>query len=207
MGLYRSNDLAAEQLRIDLEAAGSKSSLLFKCDITQDNEPIWDRIRSSMTQNLVLVNNAFSPFQPQPFHKLKWEDFEAAFGAGIKGSWISTSALLRAMVKNRDGTIVNVLSTATHGLPPKGFGAYVTAKHAQRGLTLALASEYSHLGLRIFSVSPGFMATALTDRWDPKILAAIASGLRPGDPKDVARKIVALTESASTPGRGEDYLV
>jgi 3-oxoacyl-[acyl-carrier protein] reductase len=205
VGLCRSDDVAAGCLRTELANLGTRSSMVLECDVSRENEPVWDRVRGAGTGAFVLINNAFSTFQPQPFHMLKWEDFEMPLNTGVKGSWLSSRALLRSMVKRREGTIVTVLSTATHDLPPKGFAAYVTAKHAQRGLILAMASEYSQLGLRIFSVSPGFMNTNLTSRWDTKILAAVASARPPSDPIEVARRIVVLTDSATTPGRGEDY--
>ena len=111
------------------------------------------------------------------------------------------------MVRARSGTIVNVLTAAVNGLPPKGFAAYATAKHALRGLTLALAAEYGSLGIRVFSVSPRFMLTALTAAWDERLIESIRSGSPGSHASDAAQRVCELVADASTPGSGEDYEV
>ena len=58
----------------------------------------------------------------------------------------------------------------------------VVAKHALRGLTLAQAVEYGPRGVRVFSASPGFMQTALTEQWDGRLREAIQAAARNSDP-------------------------
>jgi NAD(P)-dependent dehydrogenase (short-subunit alcohol dehydrogenase family) len=89
---------------------------------------------------------------------------------------------------------------------PKGFAAYLTAKHALRGLTLALAAEYAERGVRVFSVSPGFMDTPLTKRWDSRLREIIrANSLHVSDPIQAAKRLVELVDNKTAVGQGEDY--
>jgi NAD(P)-dependent dehydrogenase (short-subunit alcohol dehydrogenase family) len=138
---------------------------------------------------------------------LRWEDCESGLNVALKGSWLCSRELLRPMARAGCGTIVNVLTTALHGLPPKGFAAYVVAKHSLRGLTLALAAEYTGKGIRVFSVSPGFMSTAFTAGWDAHLVNAIHASAAMSDPADAARRIRELVEGPGMPGRGEDYRI
>jgi NAD(P)-dependent dehydrogenase (short-subunit alcohol dehydrogenase family) len=110
------------------------------------------------------------------------------------------------MLRKGSGVIVNVLTSAIDGQTPKGFAAYVTAKYALRGLTLALAAEYAERGIRIFSVSPGFMDTPLTQKWDSRLREIIrTNSSRLTEPIEAAKRLLELVTDETTPGRGEDY--
>jgi 3-oxoacyl-[acyl-carrier protein] reductase len=205
IGLYASDDEAAEQLRRDLLRL-SADSLVIRHDITTEDAAVWERAEIQQAEALVLINNAAAPFTPQPFHLLSWDHVQAGLDVALKGSWLCSRAVLRPMARAGGGAIVNVLSAAVHGLPPKGFAAYATAKHALRGLTLALAAEYAAKGIRVLSVSPGFMPTALTAGWDARLLEVMRHRAVATDPANAAHRIRTLVlEPASAPGQGEDY--
>jgi NAD(P)-dependent dehydrogenase (short-subunit alcohol dehydrogenase family) len=112
------------------------------------------------------------------------------------------------MIKKGNGTIVNVLTSAIEGAPPKGFAAYLTAKYALQGFTLALAAEYATRGVRVFSVSPGYMETPLTQQWDARLSEAIrANAGRITVPAEAAARIFNLVTAGEALGRGENYPV
>lgn len=204
VGVYASDDGAAAQLQADLLPL-SPESIVVKHDVTSEGGDVWKAPQIQRAQRLVLINNACAPFTPQPFHLLNWEEVEHGMNVALKGSWLCSRAVLRPMTRAGGGTIVNVLTTALHGLPPKGFAAYATAKHAQRGLTLSLAAEYGAKNIRVFSVSPGFMSTSLTAGWDDRLVDAIRAAAPVSDPADAAGRIVELVDSHTPPGQGEDY--
>jgi NAD(P)-dependent dehydrogenase (short-subunit alcohol dehydrogenase family) len=116
-------------------------------------------------------------------------------------------AVLRPMTRSGKGTIVNVLTSATIGAPPKGFSAYAAAKHALRSLTMSVAAEYGARGIRAFSVSPGFMSTALTASWDARFQEASRARAAVSDPAAAGRRILELVDAETTAGQGEDYPV
>lgn len=206
VGLYSTDEAAAEKLRTDLQQLGGVS-LVMKCDVSAEDNALCGLPGIQQAGDLVLINNACASFTPQPVHLLRWKDFERQLNVALKGSWLSSHAVLRPMVRAGRGTIVNVLTTALEGLPPKGFAAYAIAKHAVRGLTLALAAEYAARGVRVFSVSPGFMATSLNAGWDARLLQAITASAPVSQPADAAERIRELVDQRSLPGQGEDYRV
>ena len=205
MALYASDDAAAQQLRVALDAAKADGCVL-RYDVSVEDARIWNRPEIQDADSLTLIHNACAPFSPVPMHQLRWRDFEVNFNVAVKAGWLCSQALIRPMLKKGGGTIVNILTSAIEGSPPKGFGAYVTAKHALRGLTLALAAEYAARGVRVFSVSPGFMETPLTGQWDDRMREAIrAAATRVTIPSEAAARIGELVENAAVAGQGENY--
>lgn len=202
---YSSDDAAAEQLKAAFADTKAEGCVL-RHDVSSEDAAVWSRREIQDADNLTLIHNACASFCPLPMHQLRWQDFESSFNVGVKGAWLSSQALIRLMLKKGCCSIVNILTSAVEGMPPKGFAAYVTAKHALRGLTLALASEYGPRGVRVFSVSPGFMDTPLTERWDPRLKNAIRSvSTRISDPAEAARRLLDLVQDHSVVGQGADY--
>ncbi|MCE9608905.1 MAG: SDR family oxidoreductase [Chthoniobacter sp.] len=203
--LYSADDLAARELEVALGAAKTAGCVL-RHDACCEDVAIWNRPEIQEADSLTLIHNACAPFSPAPMHHLRWQDFEASFNVAVKGGWRCSQALLRMMLRKGRGTIVNILTSALEENPPKGFGAYLTAKHALRGFTLALAAEYAGRGVRVLSASPGFMNTPLTERWDSRVRDLIQSAsTRITNPAVAAKRLVELVESETVAGNGEDY--
>jgi 3-oxoacyl-[acyl-carrier protein] reductase len=206
VALYATDAAAAKSLEAELARANITGHAWHQ-DVTSENPAGWTGPEILEADSLTLIHNACAPFTPTPMHQLNWADFQRSFEVAVKGGWNCSQALIRMMLKKGDGTIVNILTSAVPGLPPKGFGAYAVAKHALRGLTLAQAVEYGPRGVRVFSASPGFMPTALTERWDDRLREAIQSAARNSDPAVAAGRLLELVESKATTGQGEDYPV
>lgn len=206
VSLYSSDESAAQQL-IDAIAKCQGRGLVMRHDVCSEDLEIWNHSAIQNAESLTLIHNACGAFTPAPMHQLAWNDFENALSVALKGAWNSSQPLLRAMLKKKVGTIVNVLTSAIEGVPPKGFAAYAVAKYALRGFTLALASEYSGRGIKTFSVSPGYMDTGLTSSWDSRLREIICARSRVTVPLEAARTILNLVEDATIPGCGEDYPV
>jgi NAD(P)-dependent dehydrogenase (short-subunit alcohol dehydrogenase family) len=155
-------------------------------------------------EELVLVHNAAASFEPRPLHLSPLDDLHRQWAVAARGFLLCAQAMLRPMARVRRSTVVAVTSRVLGKTPAKGFGAYSAAKSALASLTQSVAVEYGGRGTRVFTVSPGFMRTSLTDGWDPTIREAVA---RAGESTTatVARSIVALIEDPSLPACGESY--
>jgi len=205
LALYASDRAAADELGTAFAQAGIRGSAV-QHDITSADTSVWNRPEIEEAEKIVLIHNACAPFSPTPFHQLPWNEFEQSFNVAVKGGWACYQALLRPMIKKGGGAIINVLTSALEGNTPKGFAAYLTAKHALRGLTLALVAEYGARGVRAFTVSPGYMDTPLTAQWDDRLRESIRThSPRVTDPTTAASRLVALAEDGTLPGLGEDY--
>ena len=206
LATYASDENAARELNNVLAEMKATGAAVHH-DVTSDNASLWERTEIRETENLTLVHNACAAFSPAPLHLLSWRDFEKNFAVAVQGAWQCSHRLVPLMLKHKAGTIVTILTSAVEGMPPKGFAAYATAKHALHGFTLALAAEYNSRGLKAFSVSPGYMETALSGQWDPRLRELIRANSRNTAPAAVAARILELVQDASTPGKGESYPV
>jgi len=203
IALFRSDINAANFLEDEFASLSIKGCII-QHDITTEPFPV-DRIPEAM--EITLINNAYAAFEPKPLHLISWPEVEQEIEVILKGGFLLVQALLKKMLRAREATIINILSSVVHGEPPKGFAAYVPAKYALWGLTKALAAEYSSRGIKIFSISPGFMNTPSTRNWSEHLRKAILADKVPvKDPMIVAEMIFDLAHSEKTIGCGEDYL-
>ena len=206
IALYGSDVAAAMELEKLLAGEGIEGCAI-NHDISQESGMVWSHPEIQNAESLTLIHCACPSFIPSPMHQVRWLDVERQIAVGVKGAWLCWQALVRPMLKKRRCTLVNVLTAAVEGTPPKGFSAYAIAKHALLGFTLAVASEYAARGIRVFSVAPGFMDTPLTAGWDSRLREAIASGSNRTVPTFAAKRILALVEDEGCPGLGENYPV
>lgn len=209
LAVYLRDDGQAQRFRDHLERRGFTGRAL-RGDIADVSvaAELGSAPEIAASTELVLVNNASAPFEPKPLHLLEWGDFDAALQPAVKGSFVCTKALLRALIAKR-GWVINVLSAAIAGAGvPKGFAAYATAKHGLLALTRCLASEYGGQGLKVMSVSPGFMETPMTARWDARLRSTVSDKARTVEEiaADVVRLVLRGCDAAGVAaGRGEDH--
>lgn len=111
----------------------------------------------------ILVNNAGVNVFSAPL-ELPDADWDRCLNVDLKGAWIVSKAVLPAMLARACGNIVNISSVHGHRIIPGSF-PYPVAKHGLIGLTRALAIEYAARGIRVNSISPGFILTPQTEAW------------------------------------------
>jgi NAD(P)-dependent dehydrogenase (short-subunit alcohol dehydrogenase family) len=139
----------------------------------------------------VLIHNA-SELGPTPLRLLldtDCEDFERVLAVNLVGAFRLTKAIAGSMALRGQGTIVHVSSDASVNAYST-WGAYSASKAALDHLGRVLAAELAPHGVRVFSVDPGDMNTAMhaaaVPDADPATLA---------DPEAVAERIVRMLES------------
>ena len=167
----------------------------FAVEVDVSDEASVDRMVSESERELgpidVLVNNAGVMGRPG----LVWESEDAAewwrvFEINMLGAYLCCRRVLRGMVQRRSGRIVNVGSGGAH-LPVTrggiGDSAYGPSKAALCRFGEVLAGQTAEHGVAVFTISPGLVRTAMTERfgddapWTPPHLApqlvrALASG-------------------------------
>src|ERR1700748_2078971 len=155
----------------------------------------------------VAVNNAGTEGTPGPLTAQTAESYAATFDTNVLGVLLSLKHELRVMQAQGSGSIVNLSSTMGHRGAP-GAALYTASKHAVEGLTKSAALEAAAFGVRVNSVAPGPVDTAMLDRFtgtaDRK--AGLVAGLplkRTGRPEEIADAIVfvASPKASLSPAR------
>ncbi len=109
----------------------------------------------------VLVNNA-GQFYPKAFIDSTEEDLEHFFNVNLKGTYLTTQAAVRQMIKQGSGSVINIGTV----LVESGFSAFkasaaLTSKGGIHALTIALAAELAEHQIRVNTIAPGVIRTPL----------------------------------------------
>jgi 3-oxoacyl-[acyl-carrier protein] reductase len=143
------------------------------------------RVTESLGEIGVLVNNA-GVLIARPFEELSLEDWDATMATNLRSLFVVTRAVLPAMRRRREGTVVNVASLAGRN----GFAggtAYTASKHAVLGFARSLMLEVRKEGVRVITICPGSVDTGML-RDQPMLTSDPLRILRP---EDVAEAILA----------------
>ena len=152
----------------------------------------------------VLVNNA-AIHHVTPIEAETVAAFDRIVAVNLTGTFLGIRAVIEAMRQRGGGSIVNISSTA--GLTGLwGHGAYGASKWGVRGLTKSAAIELGPLGIRVNSVHPGPIDTAMLPPGGEKSAADLPLQ-RIGTAADVADLVVYLASDESAFVTGAEITV
>jgi 3-oxoacyl-[acyl-carrier protein] reductase len=142
---------------------------------------------AAMGKTDILVNNA-GLTRDTLMMRMKDDDWQSVLDVNLTAAFRLTRGVLRGMMKNRWGRIVNITSiVGVTGNP--GQVNYAASKAGMIGMTKSLAAEVASRGITANCVAPGFIETpmtdVLTDEQKAKLLGGIPAG-RLGGPADIA---------------------
>lgn len=152
-----------------------------------------DSIKEAFTQAgavNILVNNAGITRDGLAM-RMKRDDWEAVLSTNLTGAFLCIQEVLRSMIKQQWGRIINVASVVGE-MGNAGQANYVASKAGIIGLTKSLAQELGSRNITVNAVTPGFIETDMTavlkDEVKQKLLSAIPLA-RFGKPEDVAAAV------------------
>jgi 3-oxoacyl-[acyl-carrier protein] reductase len=140
-----------------------------------------------------LVNNA-GVNNNTDIDEIKIEEWNKIINIDLRGTHLCSKAIIKEMIKNKFGKIVNIASLAGQIGGLKVGPDYTAAKAGVIGLTKSYARYGAKYGINVNAVSPGFIETDMTKgRDDPK---SVPLG-RLGTPEDIARAVYFLLSPLS----------
>ena len=119
----------------------------------------------------ILVNNAGITRDGLTM-AMKRADWDDVLGTNLTGAFLLTQAVLRPMLKNRWGRIVNI-SSVVGRMGQAGQVNYAASKAGLIGMTRALAREVASRGITVNAVAPGYIETPMTAVLDEKLREAM----------------------------------
>ncbi len=141
----------------------------------------------------VLVNNAGITRDTLAM-RMKDEDWDAVLDTNLKAVFRMARAVMRPMMKQRHGRIINITSVVGASGNP-GQANYAAAKAGVAGMTRALARELGSRSITVNCVAPGFIATDMTDSLPEAQKAALLQQIplqRLGQPDEIAHAVAFL---------------
>jgi 3-oxoacyl-[acyl-carrier protein] reductase len=147
----------------------------------------------------ILVNNA-GITRDNLIMRMSEEDWDAVLDINLKGAFNCSQAVIRPMMKQRYGRIINI-SSVSGVVGQAGQANYSSSKAGLLGLTKALAKEVGSRNITVNAVAPGFIETRLTVNL-PQEIRDFSLKLTPlgrfGTPEDIANAVAFLaSEEAS----------
>ncbi len=146
----------------------------------------------------VLVNNA-GITKDQLLMRMSEADWDAVIATNLKSVFNMTKAVMRTMLKQRSGSIVN-MSSVVGVKGNAGQANYAASKAGIIGFTKSVALELGSRNIRSNAIAPGFIETEMTGALDPKVVEQWREGIplkRGGTPTDVANACVFLGSDIS----------
>jgi 3-oxoacyl-[acyl-carrier protein] reductase len=141
----------------------------------------------------ILVNNA-GITRDNLALRMKDDDWDAVQDTNLKAVFRASRAVMRTMMKQRFGRIVNITSVVGASGNP-GQANYAAAKAGVAGMTRALARELGSRNITVNCVAPGFIATDMTDALPEAQKAALMAQIplgRLGTPEEIAATVAFL---------------
>ena len=156
----------------------------------------------------VLVNNA-GITRDMLAMRLKDDDWDAVIDTNLKAVFRMSRAVMRTMMKQRYGRIINITSVVG-SLGNAGQSNYAAAKAGVAGMTRALARELGSRNITVNCIAPGFIETDMTaglnEEQQKALLAQIPLG-HLGKPQDIAHAVAFVASPLASYITGQELHV
>jgi 3-oxoacyl-[acyl-carrier protein] reductase len=195
----------AEAITAALKAADVKGMGL-ALDVTQPEQvdAVLKQIAEQYGDVSILVNNA-GITKDTLLMRMKDEDWDAVLNTNLKSVFRMSQAVLRPMMKARQGRIINISSVVGH-MGNAGQTNYAAAKAGMTGFTKSLAAEVGSRGITVSCVAPGFIETDMTAELPEEIKTQMLARVplaRLGNVDEIAATVAFLASPSAAYITGE----
>lgn len=196
---YAGNTAAAEEVKAAIEQMGRKA-LLIQCSVadTDGVQAMVNQVVKELGRLDILVNNA-GITRDGLLMRMKEADWDDVMNTNLKGVYNCSKAVMRTMMKQKSGRIVNMASVVGE-IGNAGQANYAAAKAGVIGFTKSLAKEVASRGITVNAIAPGFIATDMTrvlsDDQKAEMARTIPLGWA-GQPEDVANAVLFLASEGA----------
>jgi NAD(P)-dependent dehydrogenase (short-subunit alcohol dehydrogenase family) len=213
---FVTNDQAAATVVSECTAAGTRA-VAIRCDVSVEADIVglMDDTVDRLGVPVAFVNNAGILRHASRLDEMTVERMQAVVAVNVVGAMVAAREAVRRMSTRHGGhggSIVNVSSVnGVVGAP--GIAGYVTAKFGIRGLTKTAALELGRSGIRVNSIHPGPIDTAMVQpqSWGGFDMRPVLASKMPlgriGQPEEVAELVVWLASAASSYCTGAEFVI
>ena len=191
---YRSGAEAAEAVKAEIVAAGGAADVI-GFDVS-DEAAFMDAVKQIVESDgelSYLVNNAGITNDKLAL-RMKTEDFMSVINANLTSAFVGCREAMKVMRKKKFGAVVNIASIVGE-TGNAGQTNYSASKGGVIAMTKSFAIEAASSGIRYNAITPGFIATDMTEELSDEVKASFTSKIpmnRFGYPKEVAEAVAFL---------------
>jgi 3-oxoacyl-[acyl-carrier protein] reductase len=161
-------------------------------------EEMVGQVEESLGKIEILVNNA-GITRDNLLIRMSEEDWDQVMQTNLKGAFLTTKAVVRGMMKNRYGKIINI-SSVVGVMGNAGQANYSASKAGLIGLTKSTAKELASRGIRVNAIAPGFIKTDMTDALKEEVIQEMLKSIPLGylaEPKEISNLVNFLASEES----------
>jgi len=199
------NDAGARETaeQITGQGGGGGKALALKIDVTARAQ-VDDMVRRAIDAFGTIhfqFNSAGAALRRSKFLEIDDALLDKTFALNVKGTFYCMQAILPHMQTNRHGVIVNMASMAHRRGGPGSSIHYAAAKGAVVTMTMGVAREFAHLGIRCLSISPGPVRTPFQDaaQTSPELVQKFLDDVpmkRFGEPEEIGELVLFMCSDA-----------
>lgn len=191
---YTSSEGKALEVVEAIKSLGG-DAIAVKCNVavSDDVENLLKATKDAYGTIDYLVNNA-GITRDTLLIRMKEEDWDAVMDTNLKGVFLCTKIIGKAMIKQKHGQIVNMTSVVGV-MGNAGQANYAASKAGVIGFTKSSAKEFAARGITVNAVAPGFIRTEMTDVLAEDVKEAYANAIplkKMGEVEDVANAVMFL---------------
>ncbi|MGD8604082.1 MAG: 3-oxoacyl-[acyl-carrier-protein] reductase [Anaerolineales bacterium] len=185
----------AKQTAAEISQSSGQRILALPLDVRQTEaaKAVVDQVIAELGKLDILVNNA-GVTRDDLIMRMGEEDWDLVLDVNLKGAWNCAKAVVRPMMKQRSGRIINL--TSVSGLAGQaGQSNYSSSKAGLVGLTKSLARELASRNITVNAVAPGLIPTPLTEDLPQDLKDALIEAIplgRLGTTQEIAAAVVFL---------------
>jgi 3-oxoacyl-[acyl-carrier protein] reductase len=198
---YRDSADAADTLCAEIAAKLDGEAIAVQADVSSatDVERLVGAVSKRFGRLEILVNNA-GITRDKLVLRMSDDDWDAVVDTNLRGAFLCSRAVLRGMVRQRWGRIINISSVS--GIAGNaGQANYAAAKAGLIGLTRSIAREVASRAITANVVAPGFITTDIWAGVSEEAKSHFLSGVplgRPGAPEEVASLVAFLASERAS---------
>lgn len=202
---YRSKPEIAESLLKEIKQNGGDGEVV-KFDATNEEDFV-NAIKDIVLKDgelSYLVNNAGITNDKLAI-RMKLEDFNSVIDANLNSAFIGSREALKVMGKKRFGSVVNIASVVGE-MGNMGQVNYSASKGGMIAMSKSFAREGASRNIRFNCITPGFIATDMTDKLSEEIMNSYLNAIplkKLGEAEDIANAVAFLLSDYSTYITGE----
>jgi 3-oxoacyl-[acyl-carrier protein] reductase len=179
----------------ELNGTQAETARAYAVDVSDHSavEKAGEQILQDFGRVDILVNNA-GVTRDGLAMRMSIEDWDSVINTNLRGAFSFTQSVIRAMIKQRSGRIINI-SSVIGLMGNAGQTNYAASKAGLIGLTKSLARELASRGITVNAIAPGYISTDMTNALSEEIKKSIQDKIplkRVGTPEEIAAAVAFL---------------
>jgi 3-oxoacyl-[acyl-carrier protein] reductase len=191
---------ALEKLTAEIKADGGEAlAVVGDVAVEEDAKNLVEQAVATYGRVDILINNA-GITRDGLLLRMKSEDWDAVLDTNLKGAFLCIRAAAKFMSKQRSGRIINI-SSVVGEMGNAGQANYCASKAGLLGLTKSVARELSRRNVTVNAITPGFIATDMTENMTEKARETMSEQIplgRLGEAEDVTNAVLFLASDQSS---------